>query len=101
MQLQLGADYDHRTAGVVHALAEEVLAEAALLAFQGVRERFQRTVVGTAQHASTAAIVKQRVHSFLQHALFVAHDDLRSVQVHELLQAVVAVDHATIQIVEI
>ena len=36
VQLQLGTDDDHRTAGVVDALAEQVLAEAALLALQRV-----------------------------------------------------------------
>ena len=101
VQLKFGAYDDHRATGVIHALAEKVLAEAALLAFQGVRERFQGTVIGAAQHASTAAIVKQRVHGFLQHALFIAHDHLRSMQIHQLLQAVVAVNYAPIQIVEI
>ena len=33
VQLQLRADYDDRAAGVVHPLAQQVLAEAALLAF--------------------------------------------------------------------
>src|SRR5579884_316393 len=45
MQTQLGADDDDRSAGVVDALAEEVLAEAALLAFERVAERLERTVV--------------------------------------------------------
>ncbi len=36
VQLQVGAGDDHRAAGVVHALAEQVLAEAALLALEHV-----------------------------------------------------------------
>ena len=36
MQLQFGADHDDGTARVVHALAQQVLAEAALLAFERV-----------------------------------------------------------------
>ena len=36
VQLQLGTDDDHRTAGVVDALAEQVLAEPALLALERV-----------------------------------------------------------------
>ena len=101
LQLELGTNHDHRTAGVVHALAQQVLAEAALLALQRVGERLQRAIVGATQHAATASVVEQRVHSFLQHALFVAHDDFRRVQVHQLLQPVVAVDDATVEVVQI
>ncbi len=101
VQLELGADNDDRTAGVVDALAEQVLTEAALLALERVGERLERTVVGAAQHAATAAVVEQRVHGFLEHALFVAHDHFRSVQVHQLLQPVVAVDDAAIEVVQI
>ena len=101
VQLQFGTDHDDRTAGVVDALAEQVLTEAALLALERIGERLQRAVVGAAQHAAAAAVVEQRVHGFLQHALFVAHDDFGSVQVHQLLQPVVAVDDAAIQVVQI
>src|SRR6202040_771244 len=95
------ADDDYGAAGVVHALAEEVLAEAALLALERVAEGLERTVVGAAQHAAAAAIVKQRVDSFLKHALFVADDDVGRAELHQLLQPVVAVDDAAIEVVEI
>ena len=101
VQLEFGTDHDDRTSGVVDALAEQVLTEAALLALERVGERLQRAIVGAAQHAATAAVVEQRVDRFLQHALFVAHDDFRRVQVHQLLQPVVAVDDAAIEIVQI
>jgi len=101
VQLQLRTHNNHRTARVIHALAEQVLAEAALLALERVGKRFERTVVGSAQHAATAAVVEQRVHGFLQHALFVAHNDFRRVQIHQLLQTVIAVDDAAIKIIEI
>ena len=48
-----------------------------------------------------AAVIKERVDGFLKHALFVAHDDIGSVQLHELLQAVIAIDHAPVEIIEI
>src|SRR5690349_6644581 len=67
MQLQLGADNDDRAAGVVDALTEQVLAEAALLALQGVRERLQRAIVGAAKNTTAPSVVEQRVHRFLQH----------------------------------
>src|SRR5436190_10119617 len=101
MQLQLGADDDDRTAGIVDALAEEVLTEAALLAFEGVAERLERTVVGALQHAAAAAVVEERVDRFLQHALLVAHDDVGRAELEQLLEAVVAVDDAAVQVVQI
>ena len=101
VQLQIGTDHDDGTAGVIDALAEQVLAEAALLALQRIGERFQRAVVGAAQHAAAAAVIEQRVHGFLQHALFIAHDHVGRVQLDQLLQPVVAVDHAAVQVVQI
>src|SRR6266851_457349 len=101
VELQLRADDDDGAAGVVHALAEEVLAETPLLALERVAEGFERAIVGSAQNAAAAAVVKQRVDGFLKHALFVAHDDVRRAQFHELLQAVVAVDDAPIEVVQI
>src|SRR5947199_10696786 len=72
VQPKLRTDDDHRTAGVIHALAEQVLAEAALLAFKSIGERFQRTAVGATQHTASAPVVEQRVDGVLQHALLVA-----------------------------
>jgi hypothetical protein len=76
VQLQLRADDDDRTARVVHALAEQVLAEAALLALEHVAEGLQRTVAGTGDGATAAAVVEQGVDGLLQHALLVVDDDL-------------------------
>ena len=101
MQLQLRTDDDHRTAGIVDALAEQILAEAALLALQHVGERLQRTLVGARDDAAAAAVVEQRVDGLLQHALFVADDDVRRAQFDQPLQTIVAVDDAAIEIVQI
>ena len=101
VQLQLRTDHDHGTARVIDALAEQVLTEASLLALERIGERLERTVVGAAQHTSAAAVIEQRVHGFLQHALFVAHDHVGRVQLDQLLQPVVAVDHAAVQVVQI
>src|SRR5581483_4658489 len=101
VQLEFRTDHDDRTAGVIHALAEQVLTEPALLAFQRVGQRLQRAVVGAAQHAATTSVIEQGVNRFLQHALFVPDDDLGRVQVHQLLQPVVTVDHAAIKIIQI
>ena len=101
VQLQLGTDDDDRTARVVDALAEQVLAEAALLALQHVGERLQRTLVGAGDDAAAAAVVEQGVDGFLQHPLFVADDDVRRAQLDQALQAVVAVDDPAIEVVQV
>src|SRR5882762_5330797 len=101
VQLEFGTNHDHGTSGIVHALAQKVLAETSLLALEGVGERFERAVVGATQHAAAATVIEQSVNRLLQHALFIAHDHFRGVQVHQLLQTVVAVDYAAVEIVEI
>jgi hypothetical protein len=101
VQLQLRADDDDRAAGVVDALAEQVLAEAALLALEHVGQRLQRALVGAGDDAAAAAVVEQRVDGLLQHALLVADDDLRRAQLDQPLQAVVAVDDAAVEVVEV
>src|ERR1041385_1193211 len=77
------------------------MTETSLLAFERSTQRLQRAIVYTAQHASTTTVVEQRVDRFLKHALFVAHDHFRRPQLHQLLETVVAIDHAAIEIVEI
>ena len=82
IDLQLGADHDNGTAGVVDTLAQQVLTEAALLALQQVAEGLQSTVVGAGDGTAAAAVVDQGVHRLLQHPLLVADDDVRGVQLH-------------------
>ena len=101
VEAELGTDDDDRTAGVVDALAEQVLAEAAALALEHVGQRLQRALVRTGDRAAAAAVVEERVDGLLQHALLVADDDVGRVQLHEALQAIVAVDDAAIEIVQV
>src|SRR6202040_1520485 len=101
IQFQFRTDHDDGTARVVHALAEQVLAEATLLALERVGQRLERAVVGSAKHATAASVVEQRVNGFLQHALFIADDHVRRAELHQLLQPVVAVDDAAVEIVEV
>ncbi len=101
VQLELRADDDDRTAGVVDALAEQVLAEPALLALEQVRQRLQRTVARPGDRTAAPAVVEQRVHRLLQHPLLVVDDDLGRAEVDQSLEAVVAVDHAAVQVVEV
>ncbi len=101
VQPELRADDDDRAAGVVHALAEQVLAEAAGLALEHVAERLERAAVLPGDRPAAPAVVEQRVDGFLQHALFVPDDHVGGVQLHQALQPVVAVDHPAVEVVQI
>jgi hypothetical protein len=101
VQLEVGAHDDDRAARVVDALAEQVLAEAPLLALERVRERLERPVVRAAQDPAAPPVVEQGVDGLLQHALLVADDDLRRLQLDQLVQPVVAVDDAAVEVVEV
>ena len=101
VQAQVRADDDDRTAGIVHPLTEQVLAEAPLLALEHVGERLERPLVRPGDGAAAAAVVEQHVHRLLQHPFFVADDDVRRVQFQQALQPVVAVDHPPVQVVQV
>ncbi len=101
VQPQLRPDDDDRTAAVVDALAEQVLTEPALLALEHVGERLQLAVAGAGDGTAAPAVVDERIDSFLEHPLLVAHDDLRRTELEESLQAVVAVDDAAVEVVQV
>ena len=101
VELQRRSDDDDGAARVVDALAEQVLAEPALLALQHVGERLEGTVAGTGDRTTTTAVVEQRVDRLLEHPLLVVDDDLRCTEVEETLEAVVPVDDPSIQVVQI
>src|SRR6185369_14720437 len=56
VELELRTGDDDRTARIVDALAEQVLAEPALLALQHVAERLQWTLVGAGDGPAAAAV---------------------------------------------
>ena len=99
--VQIRSDHNHGTAGVIHTLAQQILAETSLLALQHVAEGFQRTVAGAGHGPAVAPVVKQRIHRLLKHAFLVADDHIRCFQLQQVPQTVVAVDHTAIEIVQI
>ena len=99
--LQVRARDDHRAAGVVDALTEQVLPEAALLALEHVRERLQRPVARSGDGTAAAPVVEQGVDGLLQHPLLVVDDDLGGAQVEQPLEAVVPVDDAPVEVVQV
>src|SRR5690606_21009718 len=101
VQLERRTDHDHRTTGVIHALAEQVLPESPLLALEHVREALERTLIWTGDRLAAPAVVEQGVDGLLEHATLVPDDDLRRVQLEQPLQAVVAVDYATVKVVQV
>ena len=101
VQLELRPDHDDRPARVVDALAEQVLAEPALLALEHVGQALEAVVAGAGDRAAAAAVVDQRVACLLEHPLLVADDDLRGAQLEQSLEPVVAVDDAAIEVVEV
>ena len=101
MQTQLWTHGNYRTARVVNTFTQQVLTETTLLTLDHVCQRFQRTLVGASDGAATTTVIQQSIDRFLQHTLFVAYDDVRSVQLQQALQTVVTVDHTTVQIVQI
>ena len=45
---------------------------------------------------TTPAIVDEGIDGFLEHALFVAYDDIGGIELHQALETIVAVDDAAI-----
>ena len=62
---------------------------------------FSGRLPGPGDRPAAAAVVEQRVDGLLQHALLVVDDDLGRAEVEQALQAVVAVDDAAVQVVEV
>ena len=101
MELEGRSHHNHGPPGVVDPLAEEVLAEAPLLALDHVGERLEGTLVRARDRAPPPAVVEERVNRFLKHPLLVSDDDLRRVEIEKALQPVVAVDDPAIEVVEV
>ena len=101
VQLERRADDDDRAARVVDALAEQVLAEPALLALEHVAQALERALVGARDGLAATAVVEEGVDRLLQHAALVADDDLGRVELEQPLEAVVAVDDAAVEVVQV
>ena len=101
VEAKVGTDHDHRPGRVVNSLAQEVLAEPALLALDHVGERLERTIARTKDRPLAAVVVEQGVDRLLEHPLLVADDDLGRVEVDQLLEPVVPVDDPAVEVVQV
>src|SRR5437016_14525731 len=99
MQLKFRTDDDDRAARIIHPFAEEVLAKAPALPFEHVAEGLQRTIAGAGDGATMAAIVEESIDGLLQHPFFVADNDFGRLELQQVLQPVIAVDDASIEII--
>ena len=99
--LELRAGHDHGAARVVDTLAQQVLPEPPFLPFQLVAQGAQRTSVGIHDGILALAVVQQGVDGILEHALLVLKENLGSILVDHLAQAVVAVNDAAVQLVQV
>ena len=101
VHLELRPNHDDRPAGVVHALAQQVLAEPSLLALKQVAQRLEGVVALALDGFALAAVVNQGVHGFLQHTLFVADHQARGAHAGEALEPVVAGQHPAVEVIEV
>ena len=101
VELEGRADDDDRTARVVDPLAQQVLAEPALLALQHVGEALERAVARPGDRTAAAAVVEQGVDGLLEHPLLVVDDDLGRAEVEQPLQPVVPVDDPAVEVVQV
>ena len=62
---------------------------------------FSGPVARAGDRAAAAAVVEERVDGLLQHPLLVVDDDLRRAEIEEPLEAVVPVDDAAVEVVEV
>ena len=96
VKFQFGPDNNHRATGIIHTLAEQVLAEPTALALEHIGKTFQCAIACAGHGTTVATVVKQGVDGLLQHPFLIADDDLGGFQLREIFQAIVAVDDAPI-----
>src|SRR5437588_11017874 len=101
MEFQFRPDDDHRTARVIDALTEQVLTETSAFTLEHIAKRFERAISGAGDGAAVTAVVEQSIDRFLQHSLFVANDHVRRFELEQILETIVPINDATIEIVEI
>src|SRR3972149_1745631 len=97
----MGSNYDDGTAGVINPLSKQVLAEPSLLAGEKIGKRPKSLLAPPNFSSPRLRRINQRVDRFLQHPLFVTHNNLGSSQLKQLAQTIVAVDHRPIEIVQV
>src|SRR6478609_7659466 len=98
----LGPDALDDALGALDVVGEALLDELAHdERLEHVGQGLEAVVAGAGDRTAAAAVVDQGVARLLEHPLLVADDDLGRAELEEPLEAVVAVDHAPVQVVEV
>src|SRR3989338_1420115 len=103
VKFEFRTDDDNRAAGVVHALAQKVLAEEAALALEVVGNGFERTALTliACDRRVADGVVDESINGFLENSLLVSEDDIRSVDFLQFLQTVVPIYDTAVKVVDV
>ena len=101
VHLELRPDHDHGTAGVIHSLPKQVLAETSPFTLQHVRERLKRAITCARDRPTMSPVIEERIHSLLEHSFLVPDNHLGSFQLEKILQTIIPVDDSAIEIVKV
>ena len=101
VQLELWTDHDDGTARIIHPLAKQVHSETTGLALQHVGKGFERTIPCSRYRTTVPTIIHQGIDRLLQHPLFITNDDFGSLQLKQITQPVIPIDHPAIKIIQI
>src|SRR5215218_7487228 len=101
VHLQARADHDDRSAGVVYALAEQVLTEPALLALEHIGEALECAVTRAGHSTSPSPVIEEGVDGLLEHPLLVVHYHVGSPEVEQATKPVIPVYDPAVEIVQV
>ena len=101
IELEFRTDDNDRSSRIIDPFAQKVLAEPALLAPERFAQRLERPAIGPQMDPASLPVIEKSVHGLLQHPFFVADDEFGRLEFDELLETVVPVDDAAIQIVQV
>src|SRR5215211_2822563 len=101
VHLQAWSDHDNRASGIVHALAEQVLTEAALLALEHVGEALESPVSGAGYRTAPTPVIEEGVDGLLEHPLLVVHYHVWRSEVEQPTQTIVPVYDPAVEVVQV
>ena len=101
MQAQPGTDHNDGPARIVHPFAEQILPKTSAFAFEHIGQGLERPFTGPGQGLPAPAVIKQGINCLLEHPLFIANNDVGRAQLNQAFEAVIAVDHPPIQIIQV
>ena len=77
------------------------MTEASRFTFEHVAQRLERPTVWSSDGPAPATVIEHGIHCLLQHPFLIADDNIRGTELHESLEAVVSIDHSSVEIIEV